>query len=192
MPLYEHVFLARQDVSAQQVEKLMETYQSIIKDNGGSIGKTEYWGLKNLAYRIKKKRKAHYALMNIDAPHEAVAEMERQMSIEPDVIRFLTLRVDELDDSPSAMMKRQDRDDRRGPRRDRDGRDGRDGGRDRDARDAGRSSDRAPVEKDAEAKKPAEAEAKEAEAESKKPAEAEAAEPEAADEKDAKPDEDKS
>ena len=194
MPLYEHVFLARQDVSAQQVEKLMETYQSIIKDNGGSIGKTEYWGLKNLAYRIKKKRKAHYALMNIDAPHAAVAEMERQMSIEPDVIRFLTLRVDELDDSPSAMMKRQDRDDRRGPRRDRDGRNGRDGGRDRDARGAGRGSDRAPVEKAAEAKKPAEAKAKEAEseAESKKPAEAEAAEPEAVDEESAKPDEDKS
>jgi small subunit ribosomal protein S6 len=194
MPLYEHVFLARQDVSAQQVEKLMETYQSIIKDNGGSIGKTEYWGLKNLAYRIKKKRKAHYALMNIDAPHAAVAEMERQMSIEPDVIRFLTLRVDELDDSPSAMMKRQDRDDRRGPRRDRDGRNGRDGGRDRDARGAGRGSGRAPVEKEAEAKKPAEAKAKEAEseAESKKPAEAEAAEPEAVDEESAKPDEDKS
>jgi len=184
MPLYEHVFLARQDVSAQQVEKLMETYQSIIKDNGGSIGKTEYWGLKNLAYRIKKKRKAHYALMNIDAPHEAVAEMERQMSIEPDVIRYLTLRVDELDDSPSAMMKRQDRDDRRGPRRDRDGRDGgrdrdgRDGGRGRDARDAGR--DRASKPED---EKPAEA---------AKPAKTEAGEAEPAEDKDAKPDEDKS
>ena len=143
MPLYEHVFLARQDVSAQQVEKLMETFQSIIKENGGDIGKTEYWGLKNLAYKIKKKRKAHYALLNIDAPSEAVAEMERQMRIEPDVIRFLTLRVDELDDAPSAMMKRQDRDDRRGPRRDRDGRD-RDG-RDRDGRggDRGREDRRA-------------------------------------------------
>ena len=121
MPLYEHVFLARQDVSAQQVEKLMETFQSIIKDNGGSIGKTEYWGLKNLAYRIKKKRKAHYALMNIDAPHEAVAEMERQMRLSTDIIRFLTLRVDELDTTPSPMMWRNDRDDRRGPRRERDG-----------------------------------------------------------------------
>ena len=174
MPLYEHVFLARQDISAQQVEKLMETYQSIIKDNGGSIGKTEYWGLKNLAYRIKKKRKAHYALMNIDAPHEAVAEMERQMRIEPDVIRFLTLRVDELDDGPSAMMKRHERDDRRGPRRDRDGRDG---DRDRDRRDGDRGGRAVPVEKRAEAQKPATDEAKAAET---------------ADEKDAKPDKDES
>jgi small subunit ribosomal protein S6 len=176
MPLYEHVFLARQDVSAQQVEKLMETYQSVITDNGGSIAKTEYWGLKNLAYKIKKKRKAHYALMNIDAPHAAVAEMERQMSIEPDVIRFLTLRVDELDEGPSAMMKRQERDDRRGPRRDRDGRDG---GRDRDNRDGGRSRDRAPAVREAVANKPAEVEAK-------------ATESNVADEKSAKPDEDKS
>jgi len=205
MPLYEHVFLARQDVSAQQVEKLMETFQSIIKDNGGSIGKTEYWGLKNLAYRIKKKRKAHYALMNIDAPHEAVAEMERQMRIESDVIRFLTLRVDELDEAPSAMMKRHDRDDRRGPRRDRDGRDG-----GRDGRDGGRGGDRAPVEKPVVAKEPAKAEAEEAKEpakaeaeeakepakaeaeEAKEPAKAEAEEAKAADKTDAEPDEDKS
>ena len=113
MPLYEHILLGRQDISAQQFEGLVETYQAIIKDNGGSIEKTENWGIKNLAYKIKKNRKAHFALMNIDAPHEAVAEMERQMGISTDVIRFLTLRMDELDAGPSAMMKRGDRDDRR-------------------------------------------------------------------------------
>ncbi len=118
MPLYEHVFLGRQDISAQQFEGLVETYQTIIKDNGGSIEKTESWGIKNLSYKIKKNRKAHFALMNINAPHEAVAEMERQMSISTDVIRYLTLRVDEHDEGPSAMMKRGDRDDRRGGRRD--------------------------------------------------------------------------
>ncbi len=120
MPLYEHVFLARQDISAQQVEALLETFKSVITEHEGTVSKSEYWGLRSLAYRIKKKRKAHYALMNIDAPHAAVAEMERRMRIEGDVIRFLTLRVDEHEDEPSVMMKRQDRDDRRGPRGDRD------------------------------------------------------------------------
>lgn len=123
MPLYEHVFLARQDVSTQQVEGLQETFRSLIEENGGSVAKTEYWGLKSLAYRIKKNRKAHYTLMNIDAPHEAVAEMERQMGLSTDVIRFLTVKIDEHEDGPSAMMRRSDRDDRdgrRGPRRDRD------------------------------------------------------------------------
>ena len=118
MPLYEHVFLGRQDISSQQFEGLLESYQTIIKDNGGSIEKTESWGIKNLSYKIKKNRKAHFALMNINAPHEAVAEMERQMSISTDVIRFLTLRVDEHDEGPSAMMKRGDRDDRGRGRRD--------------------------------------------------------------------------
>jgi len=123
MPLYEHVFLARQDVSTQQVEGLQETFRSLIEENGGSVAKTEYWGLKSLAYRIKKNRKAHYTLMNIDAPHEAVAEMERQMGLSTDVVRFLTIRIDEHEDGPSAMMRRSDRDERdgrRGPRRDRD------------------------------------------------------------------------
>ncbi len=123
MPLYEHVFLARQEVSTQQVEGLQETFRSLIEENGGSIAKTEYWGLKSLSYRIQKNRKAHYTLMNIDAPHEAVAEMERQMGLSTDVVRFLTIKVDEHEDGPSAMMRRSDRDDRdgrRGPRRDRD------------------------------------------------------------------------
>lgn len=119
MPLYEHVLLARQDISAQQVESIIETFQAIITDGGGTIGKSEYWGLKGLAYKIKKNRKAHFALFNIEAPHDAVAEMERQMRLSTDVIRFLTLRVAEHDNDPSPIMKRGDRDDRRGGRRDR-------------------------------------------------------------------------
>lgn len=115
MPQYEHVFLARQDVSAQQAQSLLEEYSKIITDHGGEVGKTEYWGLKPLAYKVKKNRKAHYTLLNIDAPHEAVAEMERQMRLSGDVIRFLTLRVEALDDKPSPMMKRGD--DRRPARR---------------------------------------------------------------------------
>jgi small subunit ribosomal protein S6 len=126
MPLYEHVFLARQDVTTQQVDSLLESFRSILEEHGGSIAKTEYWGLKSLAYRIKKNRKAHYALMDIDAPHEAVAELERQMRLSTDIIRFLTVRVDEHEAGPSPMMRRSDRDerdgrgDRRGGRRDRD------------------------------------------------------------------------
>ena len=123
MPLYEHVFLARQDISAQQVEAMLDSYKAIISEGGGTVGKTEYWGLKSLAYKIKKNRKAHYTLLNIDAPHEAAAEMERQMRLSSDVVRFMTIRVKEHDTDPSAMMKRGDRDDRRGGRRDRRPRD---------------------------------------------------------------------
>ncbi|WP_434052337.1 MAG: 30S ribosomal protein S6 [Roseibium sp.] len=114
MPLYEHVFLARQDVSAQQVETLVEQFKGLIEGAGGSVGKIETWGLRSLAYRIKKNRKAHYTLMNITAPHAAVAEMERQMGLSEDVLRFMTFKVDELDEEPSAMMQKRDRDDRRG------------------------------------------------------------------------------
>ena len=143
MPLYEHVFMARQDVSTQQVEGLQQTFRDLIEENGGSVGKTEYWGLKSLSYRVKKNRKAHYTLMNIDAPHKAVAEMERQMGLSTDVIRFLTIRVDEHEDGPSAMMRRSDRDERdgrRGPRRDRDH------DRDRDRPPRGETSREAPRE----------------------------------------------
>ncbi len=129
MPRYEHTFLARQDVTAQQVTGLMNTYKTVIEEHGGEVGKTEYWGLKSTAYKIKKNRRAHYAFFNIDAPHEAVLEMERQMRISPDVLRFLTVRVDELDDKPTIMMRKQDDRDRdrgdrgpRPPRRDRDDR----------------------------------------------------------------------
>ncbi len=118
MPLYEHVFLARQDVSAQQVEQLVETYKGVIAELGGSVGKIESWGVKPLSFRIKKNRKAHYTLMNIDAPHDAIAEMERQMRFNEDVLRFMTIRVEEHEEGPSAMMQKRDRDDRRGGRRD--------------------------------------------------------------------------
>jgi len=125
MPLYEHVFLARQDVSGQQVEGLQDTFRALIEENGGKVEKIEYWGLKSLAYRIKKNRKAHYTLMNIDAPHEAVAEMERQMGLSTDVIRFLTIKVDEHEEGPSAMMRRSDDRDGRADRGDRRGGGGR-------------------------------------------------------------------
>jgi len=125
MPLYEHVFMARQDVTSQQVETLAEQYKGIIEAGGGSVAKTEAWGVKSLAYRIKKNRKAHFTMLNIDAPAAAVAEMERQMRINEDVLRFLTIRVDELEEAPSAMMQKRDRDERkdreRGRRRDEDG-----------------------------------------------------------------------
>jgi small subunit ribosomal protein S6 len=116
MALYEHIFLARQDVSAQQVEELTTALTEILTNNGGKVTKNEYWGVKTLSYRIRKNRKAHYSLLNIDAPHTAVAEMERQMRINEDILRFLTIRVDELEEGPSAMMQKRDRDDDRGGR----------------------------------------------------------------------------
>ena len=112
MPLYEHVFLARQDVSPQQVEALQKEFTDVITEGGGKVTKTEYWGLKGLAYKIKKNRKAHYALFNIDAPSAAVTEMERRMSLSTDILRFITLRVEEHETDPSIMMRKQDRDDR--------------------------------------------------------------------------------
>jgi len=116
MALYEHIFLARQDISTQQVDGLVEKFKQVLTDNGGSIGKVENWGLRTPTYRIKKNRKAHYILMNVDAPAAAVSEMERQMRINDDILRYMTLRVEEHDDEPSAMMKKGDRDDR--PKRD--------------------------------------------------------------------------
>jgi small subunit ribosomal protein S6 len=124
MPLYEHVFLARQDMSGQQVEALVEQFKGIIEQNGGSVPKIEAWGLKSVAYRIKKNRKAHYTLMNIDAPAPAVKELERLESINEDVLRYLTIRVEEHETEPSAMMQKRDRnerDDRRGGFGDRGG-----------------------------------------------------------------------
>ncbi len=114
MALYEHIFLARQDVSAQQVEELTNTLTELLVSNGVKVTKNEYWGLKTLSYRIRKNRKAHYSLLNIDAPHAAVAEMERLMRINEDILRFMTVRVDELEEGPSAMMQKRDRDDRDG------------------------------------------------------------------------------
>jgi small subunit ribosomal protein S6 len=120
------VFLARQDMSGQQVEVLTDYFKSVIAENDGEVGKVEYWGLKSIAFRLRKNRKAHYTLMNITAPPAAIAEMERQMRINEDVLRYVTIRVEEHEAGPSAMMQKRDRDDRRGERP------GRDGGRDRD------------------------------------------------------------
>ena len=127
MALYEHLLIARQDISAQAVDALATHLKTIVEGGGGKVEKQEYWGLRGLAYRIKKNRKAHYALMNIDAPHEAVAEMERQMRLSTDIIRFLTVRVDGHDEGPSIMLQKRDRDERREERRGRRDRDGEDG-----------------------------------------------------------------
>src|ERR1051326_2958632 len=104
MPLYEHVFLARQDLSAQQIEELTAQYKGVIEQMGGKIAKSEYWGVKTLTYRMRKNRKAHFTLMNVDAPAAAIAEVERQQRINEDILRQLTIRVDEHEAEPSAMM----------------------------------------------------------------------------------------
>src|SRR4029077_2696792 len=148
MALYEHVFLARQDVSNTQVEALTKEYSDIIEQGGGKVTKSEYWGVKSLAYKIKKNRKAHFSLLNIDAPPAAVAEMERRMGISTEIIRFLTVKVEQHETEPSAMMRKSDRDER-GDRGDRGfggrgGPGGRGGGRGgfRGDRDSGPRGDR--------------------------------------------------
>lgn len=144
MPLYEHVYLARQDLSAQQVEEMSATFKGVVEGLGGKLAvEAEYWGVKTLSFRIRKNRKAHFTMFRLDAPSAAVAELERQERLSEDVLRFLTVRVDEHEEGPSAMMRKVDRDrerdergggrfgdrgdrfggDRdRGPRRDRDDR----------------------------------------------------------------------
>jgi small subunit ribosomal protein S6 len=122
MALYEHIFLARQDVTSQQVDTLIEQYKGVIEAAGGKIAKNEYWGIKSLAYRIKKNRKAHFTLLNIDAPSSALAEVERLMGINEDIIRFMTIRVEAHEEEPSAMMQKKERVEKR--RRDEDGEDG--------------------------------------------------------------------
>jgi small subunit ribosomal protein S6 len=126
MPLYEHVYMARQDLSQQQVEELTAQYKGVLEGLGGKVAKVEYWGVKSLTYRIRKNRKAHFTLLNIEAPPAALAEIERQEHLSEDVLRAITVRVDELEAGPSAMMRKadrdRDRDERRGERRrDRDG-----------------------------------------------------------------------
>jgi small subunit ribosomal protein S6 len=123
MPLYEHVFLARQDLSAQQVEDLTKQFSGVIEQMGGKVTKNEYWGVKSLAYRMNKNRKAHMTLFNLDAPPAAIAEIERQQRLSEDILRYLTVRVEEHEEGPSAMMRKQDRD------RERDDRFGDGGGR---------------------------------------------------------------
>lgn len=144
MPLYENVFIARQDISGAQVDGLADTFTQLIAEQGGEIKKREYWGLRNLAYRMNKNRKGHYVLFNIEAPAAAIAELERTMRISEDVLRYLTLRVEKLEEGPSPIMQnRGGREDR--PRRGDRERYGepRDGG-DRD-RDRDRDRERAPA-----------------------------------------------
>jgi len=116
MALYEHVFLVRQDMSTQQVDALVEQYKGVITVQGGTVGRVENWGLRPLSYRMRKNRRAYYTLMNIDAPAPAIAELERQLRINEDILRFLTLRVDAHEEGPSAMLARRERDDRGGDR----------------------------------------------------------------------------
>ena len=118
MPLYEHVFLARQDLAQAQVDTLAENATNILSEHGGKVVKTETWGLKSLAYRIAKNRKAHFVMLEVDAPPAAVAELERQTGINEDILRFMTIRVDAHENGPSAMMRRTERDRGRSPRRD--------------------------------------------------------------------------
>ena len=138
MPLYEHVFLARQDVTAQQVEELTAQYKAVIEQMGGKVSKVEGWGVKSLTYRMRKNRKAHFTFMNVDAAPAALAEIERQQRLNEDVLRCLTIRVEEHEEGPSAMMRKadreRDRDERRGDRR-----------RDRDDRRPREESDEAPA-----------------------------------------------
>lgn len=118
MALYEHIFIARQDISAQQVEGLVDLAQAVLEENGGKITKNEYWGLKSLAYRVKKNRKGHYTLLNIEADHASVAELERRIGLNDDIIRHMTLRVDEHETDESVQMRNKNRDERRSSRRD--------------------------------------------------------------------------
>ena len=126
MSLYECVIIARQDIATTQVETLVEEFAAVITANGGQVTKKEFWGLRNIAYRMKKNRKGHYVLLNVDAPSAAVKEFERQMSINEDILRYLTVRVDELEEGPSAVLQNKNQRDER-PRRE-GGFGGRDGG----------------------------------------------------------------
>ena len=136
MALYEHVFLARQDLAQAQVDALAEAATKSVEDNQGKVVKTETWGLRSLAYKIAKNRKAHYVMLEIDAPAGVVAELERQTQINEDVIRYMTVKVDALESGPSVMMRKSDRGDRDSRRSDRGDRPDRDGPRgDRPRRD---------------------------------------------------------
>ena len=118
MPFYETVFIARQDISSPQVDALADQFTQIVTDQGGQVTKREYWGLRNLTYRMRKNRKGHYVLFNLDAPPVAVSELERNMRINEDVLRYLTVRVDALEEGPSAIMQARNRGDDRDRRRD--------------------------------------------------------------------------
>jgi len=153
MPLYEHIVLARQDVSAQQVEELTAQFKGVIEQMGGKVAKLEQWGVKTLAYRLRKNRKAHFTLFNVEGPAAALNEVERQERLNEDVLRYITVRVAEHEEGPSALLRKSDRDDRRDDRgggfRDRD----RGGFRDRDRGDRG---DRGEHRRDREGRPPRE------------------------------------
>lgn len=117
MANYEHVLIARQDISPQQVDALIEDITRTVNELGGRIGKNEYWGLRNLSYRVRKNRKGHYCLLNIEAPATAIHELERRHRINEDVLRYITIKVEELDEEPSPILARRDRDERRRARR---------------------------------------------------------------------------
>jgi len=119
MALYEHTFIARQDLSTAQAEGLIEHFSQVLTDNGGSVAESEYWGLKTMAYKINKNRKGHYAYLRSDAPSAAVQEMERLMGLHEDVMRVLTVRVEKHEEGPSAVVQAKNSRDERGPRRDR-------------------------------------------------------------------------
>jgi small subunit ribosomal protein S6 len=112
MSLYEYTYIARQDIQPQQVDAITEHFAKIVADNGGKVAKTESWGLRNLAYRIKKYKKGHYVHLNLDAPHAAIAELERNARLHEDVIRYMTIRVDEFEEGDSVMLRSKDRDNR--------------------------------------------------------------------------------
>jgi len=158
MPLYEHVYLARQDASTQQVEELTAQLKGVIEGLGGTISKNEYWGVKSLSYRLRKNRKAHFTLLNVNAPPAAINEIERLERLNEDVLRYLTIRVEEHEEGPSAMMRRaerdRDRDDRRGDRSDRFGDRGDRFGDRGDRGDRPRDRDRRPREGADEAETP--------------------------------------
>ena len=142
MPLYETIFIARQDLSTAQVDGLTDQFSTILADGGGNVAKKEYWGLRNLSFRIKKNRKGHYVLLNVDALPAAVNEMERNMRINEDILRFQTVRVETNEEGPSAILRNREREGREGREGGRDGRERRGGRFDRGDRDRGDYGDR--------------------------------------------------
>lgn len=142
MALYEHVVVTRPDISTQQVDALVEDITKIVTEGKGKVGKTEYWGLRNLSYPIKKSRKAHYSLLNIDAPGPVIHEIERRHRINEDVLRFLTVKVESLSEEPSPVIARKDRDERKRDRDDFGGGGGFSGGGFRDRNDRPPREDR--------------------------------------------------
>ncbi|MGE0045726.1 MAG: 30S ribosomal protein S6 [Hyphomonadaceae bacterium] len=128
MALYEHVLIARQDISPQQVDALVEDITRNVQELGGRVAKNEYWGLRNLSYRVRKNRKGHYCLLNLEMTTDGMHELERRQRLNEDVIRYLTIRVEEHDEEPSPVLARRDRDERRRARREGGREDGAEGG----------------------------------------------------------------